>query len=89
MRENLGFFHFMRDKIGLIGPMSPISLAESRNGGPNDQKRFSENGRGRPLLPGVLLSKPFREYVSGPIIGFPFDTTLVVARICYDGLRLA
>jgi aminocarboxymuconate-semialdehyde decarboxylase len=37
-----------------------------------------------PMLP--LNSEPFREYVLGPIIGFPFDTTLAVARMCYDGM---
>ncbi len=37
-----------------------------------------------PMLP--TNSEPFREYVLGPIIGFPFDTTLAVARMCYDGL---
>jgi aminocarboxymuconate-semialdehyde decarboxylase len=37
-----------------------------------------------PMLPSD--TQPFREYVLGPIIGFPFDTTLAVARMCYDGL---
>jgi aminocarboxymuconate-semialdehyde decarboxylase len=37
-----------------------------------------------PMLP--VNTEPFREYVLGPIIGFPFDTTLAVARMCYDGL---
>src|SRR6185295_3144933 len=37
-----------------------------------------------PMLP--ANSEPFREYVLGPIIGFPCDTTLAVARMCYDGL---
>ena len=37
-----------------------------------------------PMLP--ANSEPFREYVLGPIIGFPFDPTLAVARMCYDGL---
>lgn len=37
-----------------------------------------------PMLP--VNSEPFREYVLGPIIGFPFDTSLAVARMCYDGL---
>ena len=37
-----------------------------------------------PMLPGN--AEPFREYVLGPIIGFPFDTTLAVARMCYDGM---
>jgi aminocarboxymuconate-semialdehyde decarboxylase len=31
-------------------------------------------------------TEPFREYVLGPIIGFMFDTTLAVARMCFDGM---
>jgi aminocarboxymuconate-semialdehyde decarboxylase len=37
-----------------------------------------------PMLPANAES--FREYVLGPIIGFPFDTTLAVARMCYEGM---
>lgn len=37
-----------------------------------------------PMLPPNADS--FREYVLGPIIGFPFDTSLAVARMCYDGM---
>jgi len=37
-----------------------------------------------PMIP--ANSEPYREYVLGPIIGFPADTTLAVARMCYDGL---
>lgn len=37
-----------------------------------------------PMLPAV--TDPFREYVLGPIVGFMFDTTLAVARLCFDGL---
>jgi aminocarboxymuconate-semialdehyde decarboxylase len=37
-----------------------------------------------PMLP--LHSDPFNEYVLGPLVGFPFDTTLAVARMCFDGL---
>jgi aminocarboxymuconate-semialdehyde decarboxylase len=37
-----------------------------------------------PMLP--ANSDEFREYVLGPIIGFPFDTSLAVARMCYDGM---
>src|SRR5215470_11340166 len=32
-----------------------------------------------PMLP--VASEPFKEYVLGPIIGFPMDTTLAVARM--------
>jgi aminocarboxymuconate-semialdehyde decarboxylase len=37
-----------------------------------------------PMLP--AHADPFREYVLGPIIGFMFDTTLAVARMCFDGM---
>src|SRR5947209_12596271 len=37
-----------------------------------------------PMLP--ANPDPFREYVLGPIIGFMFDTTLAVARMCFDGM---
>ena len=37
-----------------------------------------------PMLP--ANADPFREYVLGPIVGFMFDTTLAVARMCYDGM---
>ena len=37
-----------------------------------------------PMLP--TASDTFKEYVLGPIIGFPFDTTLAVARMCFDGM---
>jgi len=37
-----------------------------------------------PMIP--PSAEPFSEYVLGPIIGFPFDTTLAVARLCYAGV---
>ena len=37
-----------------------------------------------PMLP--PNTEPFREYVLGPIVGFMFDTTLAVARMCFDGM---
>jgi aminocarboxymuconate-semialdehyde decarboxylase len=37
-----------------------------------------------PMIP--VHSEPFKEYVLGPLVGFPFDTTLAVARMCFDGL---
>jgi len=36
-----------------------------------------------PMLP--AQAEAFREYVLGPLVGFPFDTTLAVARLCYAG----
>jgi aminocarboxymuconate-semialdehyde decarboxylase len=37
-----------------------------------------------PMLP--VATDSFKEYVLGPIVGFPFDTTLAVARMCFDGM---
>lgn len=37
-----------------------------------------------PMIP--QASEPFAEYVLGPIVGFPFDTTLAIAKLCYSGL---
>jgi aminocarboxymuconate-semialdehyde decarboxylase len=37
-----------------------------------------------PMLP--VAAEPFAEFVLGPIIGFPFDTTLAVARMCFAGM---
>jgi aminocarboxymuconate-semialdehyde decarboxylase len=37
-----------------------------------------------PMIP--VASEPFTEYVLGPIVGFPFDTTLAIARLCYAGV---
>jgi aminocarboxymuconate-semialdehyde decarboxylase len=36
-----------------------------------------------PMLP--ANAEQFREYVLGPLVGFMFDTTLAVARMCFDG----
>jgi aminocarboxymuconate-semialdehyde decarboxylase len=37
-----------------------------------------------PMIPAA--AEPFTEYVLGPIVGFPFDTTLAIAKLCYAGL---
>jgi aminocarboxymuconate-semialdehyde decarboxylase len=37
-----------------------------------------------PMLP--ASADAFREFVLGPLVGFPFDTTLAVARMCYAGV---
>ena len=36
-----------------------------------------------PMIP--VNSEPYREFVLGPLVGFPFDTTLAVARTCFAG----
>ncbi len=37
-----------------------------------------------PMLP--VQADPFNEYVLGPLVGFPFDTSLAVARMCFHGM---
>jgi aminocarboxymuconate-semialdehyde decarboxylase len=37
-----------------------------------------------PMIP--ANPEPFNEYVLGPLVAFPFDTTLAVARMCYAGM---
>ncbi|HEU4728562.1 MAG TPA: amidohydrolase family protein, partial [Kofleriaceae bacterium] len=37
-----------------------------------------------PMIP--AQSESFNEYVLGPLVGFPFDTSLAVARMCFDGM---
>lgn len=37
-----------------------------------------------PMLP--VQAEPFQEYVLGPLVGFPFDTSLAVARMCFRGI---
>jgi aminocarboxymuconate-semialdehyde decarboxylase len=37
-----------------------------------------------PMIPAA--ADAFTEYVLGPIVGFPFDTTLAIAKLCYAGV---
>ena len=37
-----------------------------------------------PMIP--LAAEAFTEYVLGPLVGFPFDTTLAVAKLCFAGV---
>jgi aminocarboxymuconate-semialdehyde decarboxylase len=37
-----------------------------------------------PMLP--ANTEPFQEYVLGPLVAFPCDTTLAVARLCFAGV---
>jgi aminocarboxymuconate-semialdehyde decarboxylase len=38
-----------------------------------------------PMLPSGMAEQ-LKDYVLGPLVGFPFDSTLAVARMCFDGL---
>ena len=57
---------------------------------PSYRPFFEEANRRRlciflhPMIP--VHSEPFNEYVLGPLVGFPFDTSLAVARMCFRGM---
>jgi aminocarboxymuconate-semialdehyde decarboxylase len=57
---------------------------------PSYRPFFEEANRRRlciflhPMIP--VASEVFDEYVLGPLIGFPFDTSLAVARMCFSGM---
>jgi len=37
-----------------------------------------------PMIP--VAADAFTEYVLGPLVGFPFDTTLAIAKLCFAGI---
>jgi aminocarboxymuconate-semialdehyde decarboxylase len=37
-----------------------------------------------PMLPAA--AEPFNEYMLGPLVGLPFDTTLAIASMCFAGM---
>jgi aminocarboxymuconate-semialdehyde decarboxylase len=37
-----------------------------------------------PMIP--VAADAFTEYVLGPLVGFPFDTTLAIAKLCFAGV---
>src|SRR5437667_8121944 len=39
---------------------------------------------GHPMIPAA--ADAFTEYVLGPIVSFPFDTTVAIAKLCYAGV---
>jgi aminocarboxymuconate-semialdehyde decarboxylase len=88
--EALKELHRAIDELKLNGVVLLSNIGGKPLTAPEYRQFFAEANRIKlcvflhPMLP--LNSEPFREYVLGPIIGFPFDTTLAVARMCYAGM---
>ena len=86
----LSELHRAVDTLKLNGVILLSNIRGAALTDPRYRPFFAEANRMRlciflhPMLP--VASEPFKEYVLGPIIGFPFDTTLAVARMCFDGL---
>lgn len=86
----LAELHRAIDELKLNGVILLSNIGGKPLTSPEYRQFFSEANRMKlcillhPMLP--ANTEPFREYVLGPIVGFMFDTTLAVARMCFDGM---
>src|SRR5205823_4960652 len=86
----LGELHRAIDELKLNGVILLSNIGGKPLTSPEYRQFFAEANRMKlcillhPMLP--ANADPFREYVLGPIVGFKFDTTLAVARMCFDGM---
>lgn len=78
------------DVLKLNGVILQSNLAGAPLTNPRFRTFFEEADRREvcifihPILP--ANPEPFAEYCLGPIVGFPGDTTLAVAKLCYSGM---
>jgi aminocarboxymuconate-semialdehyde decarboxylase len=88
--EALKELHRAIDELKMNGVILLSNIGGKPLTSPEYRPFFAEANRMKlcillhPMLP--ANTDPFREYVLGPIIGFMFDTTLAVARMCYEGM---
>ena len=88
--DALAELHRAIDELKLNGVILLSNIGGKPLTSPEYRPFFAEANRMQlciflhPMIP--AQSEAFREYVLGPIIGFPFDTSLAVARMCYDGM---
>jgi len=86
----LAELHRAIDELKLNGVILLSNLRGRPLTSPQYRAFFAEANRMKlcillhPMLP--ANTDPFREYVLGPIVGFMFDTTLAIARMCFDGM---
>lgn len=86
----LAELHRAIDELKLNGVILLSNIGGKPLTSPEYRSFFAEANRMKlcillhPMLP--ANTEPFREYVLGPIVGFMFDTTLAVARMCFDGM---
>jgi aminocarboxymuconate-semialdehyde decarboxylase len=86
----LAELHRAIDELKLNGVILLSNIGGKPLTSPEYRPFFAEANRTKlcillhPMLP--ANTDPFREYVLGPIVGFMFDTTLAIARMCFDGM---
>ena len=86
----LNELHRTIDELKMNGVILLSNIGGKPLTSPEYRQFFAEANRMKlcillhPMLP--ANTDPFREYVLGPIVGFMFDTTLAVARMCFDGM---
>jgi aminocarboxymuconate-semialdehyde decarboxylase len=86
----LAELHRALDELKLNGVILLSNIGGKSLTSPEYREFFAEANRMKlcillhPMLP--ANTDPFREYVLGPIVGFMFDTTLAIARMCFDGM---
>jgi aminocarboxymuconate-semialdehyde decarboxylase len=88
--ESLKELHRAIDELKLNGVILLSNIRGRALTSPQYRPFFEEANRMRlciflhPMIP--ANADVFTEYVLGPLVGFPFDTTLAVARMCFDGM---
>jgi aminocarboxymuconate-semialdehyde decarboxylase len=88
--EALKELHRAIDELKMQGVILLSNIRGRALTAPDYRPFFEEANRMRlciflhPMLP--VNAEPFSEYVLGPLVAFPFDTTLAVARMCFDGM---
>jgi aminocarboxymuconate-semialdehyde decarboxylase len=88
--EALKELHRAIDELKMQGVILLSNIRGRALTAPDYRPFFEEANRMRlciflhPMLP--MNAEPFNEYVLGPLVAFPFDTTLAVARMCFDGM---
>ena len=86
----LGELHRAIDDLKLNGVILLSNIRGRALDDPAYRPFFEEADRMRlcillhPMLP--ASADAFRDFVLGPLVGFPFDTTLAVARMCFSGM---
>src|ERR1700750_583577 len=86
----LAELHRAIDKLKLNGVILLSNIGGKPLTSPEYRLFFEEANRMKlciflhPMIPSN--SEAFCEYLRGPILGFPFDTSVALARMCYDGM---